>query len=116
PVAAADLAGLASVREAVATPIMADEAVWTAADAHRITEAGAADLLNIKLAKTGGIRDALAIVDTAHDAGLTCMVGPMSELRISVTAAAPVALALPAITLVNLDSPFLFTTHLPAGG
>src|SRR5699024_3033643 len=83
-VGAADLAGLASVREAVATPIMADEAVWTAADAHRIIEAGAADLLNIKLAKTGGIREALAIADTAHDAGLTCMVGAMMEPRISV--------------------------------
>ena len=116
PVAAADLAGLASVREAVATPIMADEAVWTAADAHRIIEAGAADLLNIKLAKTGGIREALAIADTAHDAGLTCMVGAMMEPRISVTAAAHVALAHPAITLIDLDSPDWFTTHLPAGG
>src|SRR5699024_12506436 len=105
PVAAADLAGLASVREAVATPIMADEAVWTAADAHRIIEAGAADLLNIKLAKTGGIREALAIADTAHDAGLTCIVGAMMEPRISVAAAAQEALAHPANTLSDPDSP-----------
>lgn len=116
PVAAADLAGLAAVRQAVATPVMADEAVWTAADARRIVEAGAADQLNIKLAKTGGVREALAIADIADDAGLTCMVGAMMEPRISVTAAAHVALAHPAITLIDLDSPDWFATRLPAGG
>src|SRR5690625_1868670 len=44
------------------------------------------------------------------------MVGAMVEPRISVTAAALVALARPAITLIDLDSPDWFTTHLPAGG
>src|SRR5699024_1903078 len=60
--------------------------------------------------------EALAIADTAHDAGLTCMVGAMMEPRISVTAAAHVALAHPAITLIDLESPDWFTTHLPSGG
>src|SRR5699024_233887 len=38
------------------------------------------------------------------------------EPRISVTAAAHVAHAHPAITLIDLDSPDWLTTHLPAGG
>lgn len=116
PVAADDLAGLAAVRAEVATPIMADESVWTADDARRIADAGAADLLNIKLAKTGGLREALAIADVAGAAGLSCMVGAMMEPRISVAAAAHLALAHPAISLIDLDSPEWFATRLPAGG
>ncbi|GAA1323601.1 dipeptide epimerase [Brachybacterium rhamnosum] len=116
PVAAADLDGLAQVRAAVGLPIMADEAVWTAADARRLVDAGAADLLNIKLAKTGGVREALAIADVAQEAGLTCMIGAMMEPRISITAAAHLAVAHPAITLIDLDPPAWFASPLPGGG
>ncbi|GAB4097327.1 dipeptide epimerase [Brachybacterium horti] len=116
PVPAADVDGLARVRAAVGLPIMADEAVWTAADARRLVDAGAADLLNIKLAKTGGVREALAIADVAQEAGLTCMIGAMMEPRISITAAAHLAVAHPAITLIDLDPPAWFASPLPAGG
>lgn len=116
PVPAADVDGLARVRAAVGLPIMADEAVWTAADARRLVDAGAADLLNIKLAKTGGVREALAIADVAQEAGLTCMIGAMMEPRISITAAAHVAFAHPAITLIDLDPPAWFASPLPGGG
>ena len=116
PVAAADLEGMAQVRRAVSTPIMADESVWTAADARRIAELGAADMLNIKLAKTGGIPEAMAIADVARDAGLTCMVGAMMEPSITIAGAAHVALAHPAITMVDLDSPDWLTTRHPSGG
>lgn len=116
PVAAADLEGMAAVRREVGIPVMADESVWNATDARRIVEAGAADMLNIKLAKTGGIREALAIADVAHEAGLTCMVGAMMEPRISITGAAHLALAHPGITMVDLDSPDWFTTRVPHGG
>lgn len=116
PVPAADVDGLARVRAAVGLPIMADEAVWTAADARRLVDAGAADLLNIKLAKTGGVREALAIADVAQEAGLTCMIGAMMEPRISITAAAHLAVAHPAITLIDLDPPAWFASPLPGGG
>lgn len=116
PVPAADVDGLARVRAAVGLPIMADEAVWTAADARRLVDAGAADLLNIKLAKTGGVREALAIADVAQEAGLTCMIGAMMEPRISITAAAHLAVAHPAISLIDLDPPAWFASPLPGGG
>ena len=116
PVDAADLTGLARVRAAVATPIMADEAVWTAEDARRIVDAQAADLLNIKLAKTGGLQEALALADVAQQAGVTCMVGAMMEPKISITAAAHLAAAHPAVTMIDLDSALWFATDLPAGG
>lgn len=116
PVPAADLEGLVQVTSAVALPIMADESVWTVEDARRLVDAGAADLLNIKLAKTGGIRGALAIADVAREAGIDCMVGAMMEPRISITAAAHLAIAHPAITLIDLDSPGWFASTAPAGG
>src|SRR5699024_6313657 len=97
-------------------PIMADEAVWGAEDARRLVESDAADLLNIKLAKTGGLRGALAIADIALEAGVECMVGAMMEPRISIAAAAHLAIAHPAITMIDLDPPAWFASDVPAGG
>jgi L-alanine-DL-glutamate epimerase-like enolase superfamily enzyme len=116
PVPAADITGLARVRSEVGIPVMADEAVWSAEDAQRIVDAGAADLLNIKLAKTGGLREGLAVADVALEAGISCMVGSMMEPRISITAAAHLAFAHPAIALIDLDPPAWFTSQEPAGG
>jgi L-Ala-D/L-Glu epimerase len=116
PVAAANIDGLARVTAAVDVPIMADESVWNAADARRLVETGACDLLNIKLAKTGGLRGALAIADIAQEAGVECMVGSMMEPRISITAAAHLAIAHPAITMIDLDPPFWLASDVPAGG
>ncbi|HEX7351112.1 dipeptide epimerase [Brachybacterium sp.] len=116
PVAARNLEGLARVAAAVELPIMADEAVWTAEDARRLVDLGACDLLNIKLAKTGGLRGALEIADIAREAGMECMVGAMMEPRISITAAAHLAIAHPAITMIDLDPPAWFTSGAPHGG
>lgn len=116
PVAAADVAGLARVRAAVATPIMADEALWSSEDARRLIEAGAADLFNVKLAKTGGLADAVAIADLAAEHGIGCMVGSMMEPRISIAAAVQLSLAHPAVTMVDLDAPLWFASDAPAGG
>ena len=116
PVPAANIEGLARVSAAVELPIMADEAVWSADDARRLLEAGACDLLNIKLAKTGGLREAIAIADLAREAGIECMLGSMMEPRISITAAAHLAIAHPAITMIDLDPPAWFATELPRGG
>ncbi|MGP9538292.1 dipeptide epimerase [Brachybacterium sp. AOP43-C2-M15] len=116
PVAAADVAGLARVSAAVTLPIMADEAVWTAEDARALVDAGACDLLNIKLAKAGGLQGALAVADVAQRAGIDCMLGGMMEPRISIAAAAHVAVAHPAITMIDLDSPSWFASDVPRGG
>ena len=116
PVPAANIEGLARVSAAVELPIMADEAVWSADDARRLLETGACDLLNIKLAKTGGLREAIAIADLAREAGIECMLGSMMEPRISITAAAHLAIAHPAITMIDLDPPAWFATELPHGG
>ncbi|MHA6800154.1 dipeptide epimerase [Bounagaea algeriensis] len=116
PVPKHDLGALAAVTAAVDVPIMADEALNSPRDAFEIARAGAADVLNVKLAKCGGIGHALAIADVARAAGLRCMIGAMMEPRISITAAVHVAAAHPAITLVDLDSAEWIDERELAGG
>ncbi|MFK4788469.1 mandelate racemase/muconate lactonizing enzyme family protein [Microbacterium sp. ZW T5_56] len=91
PVAAADIAGLAEVRRRVGIPILADEAVRTADDLDRILALGAADAVNLKLAKSGGPTAALRLAARAHDAGVGVLVGCMLESAVGVASAAAVA-------------------------
>lgn len=91
PVLAADLAGMARVRQRSPYPVMADESVATSADVARVADFGAADFINIKLAKAGGIRPALAAIETARTAGLPCMFGCLLEMPGNVAAAAVLA-------------------------
>lgn len=104
PVHKDDLAGMATVTSAVDVPVMADESVSSPHSALEIVGRRAADMLNIKLAKCGGIGQALAVSDIARAAGVECMVGAMMEPRISIAATAHLAAAHPAVTLVDLDS------------
>ncbi|HPE15786.1 MAG TPA: dipeptide epimerase, partial [Oscillospiraceae bacterium] len=103
PVPAEDFDGLLAVTRAVKTPVLADESVFSPADARRILDAHAADLINIKLMKTGGIHEALRICDLAERAGVTCMIGCMLESKLSVSAAVHLAAARAVITRADLD-------------
>jgi L-Ala-D/L-Glu epimerase / N-acetyl-D-glutamate racemase len=75
PVAAWDLQGMAHVRRSVDTLIEADEACYTIHDALQIVRHEAADVLNIKLAKAGGLSNAKKIAAIAEAAGLRCVLG-----------------------------------------
>jgi len=75
PVESHDLPGMAKVRSAVNIPIEADESCFSVHDAEAIVRAGAADVLNIKIAKAGGLCNAMKIASIAEDAGLQCVLG-----------------------------------------
>jgi L-Ala-D/L-Glu epimerase len=107
PVKAHDLDGMRAVTKAVYTPILADESVFTAEDAVEIIRTHAADLINIKLMKTGGIYGALKICSIAETYGVECMIGCMLESKLSVSAAAHLAAAKGIITRADLDGPSL---------
>ena len=47
---------------------------------------------------------------------MECIIRAMMEPRISISAAAHLAIAHPAITMIDLDPPFWFTSDVPAGG
>jgi L-alanine-DL-glutamate epimerase-like enolase superfamily enzyme len=91
PVGRRDLAGLAHVRRHVATPIMADESVFDLDDLVEIVRHEAADLVNLKVSKTGGITPALELAAVARQHGLGVSVGCMVESAVGVSAAALVA-------------------------
>lgn len=116
PVPAEDFDGLAQVTAAVATPILADEAVFTPRDAAKIINERAADMINIKLMKTGGIHQARRIIDLATEAGVPCMLGAMMESAVSITGAAHLALASECITMIDLDPPLLCAANPVQGG
>ncbi|MEW6708334.1 MAG: dipeptide epimerase [Candidatus Riflebacteria bacterium] len=116
PVIAHDFAGLKEVKDRIDTPVLADEAVFSPVDAQTIIDMRAADFINIKLMKTGGLRAALRICALAEMHGVECFMGCMMESKLSVTAAAHLACARSIITRCDLDSPALCKTDPVQGG
>jgi len=117
PVKAHDLEGLRYVTERVTTPIMADESVFGPAQVIELIRMRAADIINIKLMKTGGLSNAIKIADIASLHGIDCMIGCMLESSISVAAAVHLAVAkADAITKVDLDGPSLSQFNPVEGG
>lgn len=116
PVPAHDFEGLKLVTDHVSIPVLADESVFSPMDAVKIIQMRAADLINIKLMKTGGIYNALKICSIAEIYGVECMIGCMLESKISVTAAVHLAAAKKIITKVDLDGPVLCKEDPIEGG
>jgi len=116
PVRAHDIEGLKFVTDNISIPVMADESVFSPMDALKIMQTRAADLINIKLMKTGGIYNALKICSIAEIYGVECMIGCMLEAKISVTAAAHLAAAKSIITKIDLDGPILCSADPIVGG
>ena len=85
-------------------PLMADESVFTHHDAERIIRNKACAYINIKLAKSGGIREALRIHEVAAKNGIPCMMGGMLESRLALTAKVHLAIACNNIRFYDLDT------------
>ena len=116
PVSYHDFKGLQYVTAHVDTPILADESVFSYEDAVRIMEEHAADLINIKLMKTGGIHEAVRICDAADKNDVQCMIGCMLESKVSVSAGAHLGAARGCITMADLDGPSLCREDPYVGG
>lgn len=117
PVKARDIAGLKYVTDRVHTPIMADESVFGPSEVIELLRQQAADIINIKLMKTGGISNAIKVADIAALYGVECMIGCMIETSISVAAAVHLAVAKSdIIRKVDLDGPSLCAFDPVDGG
>jgi len=116
PVKHYDLEGLKFVRDNVSIPIMADESVFSPRDAFNVIKMRAADLINIKLMKTGGIYNALKIAALAETMDMECMVGCMMESSIGICAAAHLAGGKRIVTRADLDAPLLCERDPIEGG
>lgn len=102
PVPAGHPEQLRAIRERVRVPIVVDEDALVASDLPRLY--GCVDGINVKLAKTGGIRGALAMIHTARAMGLKIMLGCMVESAVAATAAAHLS---PLVDWADIDGPFL---------
>jgi L-alanine-DL-glutamate epimerase-like enolase superfamily enzyme len=102
PVAADDLDGLRLVRERSPIPIIADESCVMPEDVPRL--AGCVDGINIKLAKCGGLRNALKMIHVARAHHLAVMLGCMVSSTLAITAAAQLA---PLVDYADLDGALL---------
>jgi len=98
PLPAHEIEGLRFVRERSALPIIADESCLVSTDIPSLE--GAVDGINIKLAKCGGLREALRMVATARAHGMSVMCGCMVESSLGITAAAQLA---PLLDYADLD-------------
>ena len=116
PVRAWDLDGLKQVRQSVKIPVMADEAVFSPADALKIIKSEAADYLNIKLMKAGGILSSLKIAYLGEAACLPCMVGCMNESNLSISAGAHLHASQSNIIFADLDTSFFLKVDPVIGG
>jgi L-alanine-DL-glutamate epimerase-like enolase superfamily enzyme len=116
PVERYDVDGLARVTAAVDTPVMADESVFAPRDLAAVIERRAADLVNVKLAKCGGLGVARALLETARAAGMGTIVGSMMEGPIGVGAAASLVAAVGTSHVSDLDAAWWAAASPVSGG
>lgn len=92
------------VHEHAQLPIFADETCMRSLDAARLGAAGVVDGIVVKLAKTGGISEAIKLIHTARAHNLKVMIGCMIESSIGISAAAHIA---PLVDYLDLDGAML---------
>ncbi|MBT5415563.1 MAG: dipeptide epimerase [Rhodospirillaceae bacterium] len=91
-------------------PVCADEACHGRTSLPALI--GRYDMINIKLDKTGGLTEALALRAEAEAAGLGIMVGCMIGTSLSM---APATLVAQGVAVVDLDGPLLLAEDRPEG-
>ena len=102
PIPAGNLADLRLIATTTSIPIYADEDVCTSQDVAKL--AGVVDGVNLKLRKTGGLREAMKAIAVARAHGMGVMLGCDLESGIGVTAGAHLAAL---VDQVDLDGPLL---------
>jgi L-alanine-DL-glutamate epimerase-like enolase superfamily enzyme len=105
PLAPDDLEGLELITRKARIPVIADESCLTARDIPPLV--GKVDGINLKLAKTGGLTEALRMIAVARAHHLMVMVGCMIETSVGITAAAQVG---PLVDFCDLDGAALLAS------
>jgi L-alanine-DL-glutamate epimerase-like enolase superfamily enzyme len=95
---------LAALQQISPIAIMADESVFDHHDAERIISAKGCSYVNIKLAKSSGIQEAIAINAVCEKNNIACMMGGMLESRVALTAAAHFSTAFDNVQFYDMDT------------
>ena len=112
PVMADDIDGMVEIKSKSLIPLMIDEGLKGTREMLEIIQKRAADKVNIKLMKCGGIYPALKLAHQAELAGLDCQIGSMVESSIGSAAGYHVAFSKKNITTVELTGPLKFTKDI----
>ena len=113
---------LAEVRQRVSTPIAADESIASLRDLRRAVELEACDVVNVKLASSGGFKPARELLREARSHGLDAFLsstldGPWGiAAALQLAAAEELTLACGLATLGLFDSPIADALPPPRGG
>jgi L-alanine-DL-glutamate epimerase-like enolase superfamily enzyme len=102
PVVKTDLEGMKFVKNHTSIPVAADESVFTAADAINIVRTGCADIINIKIMKSG-IIEAMDIAAIARSANIKLMIGCMLESKLALGCSVHLAAGLGCFDYIDLD-------------
>ncbi len=115
PVGRERLKDMARLCRALPIPIAADESIRSPQDALRVLDMNAANVINIKVAKSG-LRRARDIIALARAAGVRLMIGCMQETARGLTPSVHLACGTGAFEFVDLDSDVLLADAQPRGG
>jgi L-alanine-DL-glutamate epimerase-like enolase superfamily enzyme len=109
PVVADDIDGMVEIKAKSVFPLMIDEGLKGQREMLEIIQKRAADKVNIKLMKCGGIYPAVKLAYQAELAGIECQIGSMVESSIGSAAGFHVAFSKKVITSVELTGPLKFS-------
>ncbi|MHA6259134.1 mandelate racemase/muconate lactonizing enzyme family protein [Sporosarcina sp. CAU 1771] len=112
PVVASDIDALLEVKQKTNFPVMIDEGLHGNKEMREVIIKRAADVINIKLMKCGGIYPATHLVHQAELAGITCQVGSMVESAVASAAGLHLSLAKKAIQSNELVGPLMFSKDI----
>jgi L-alanine-DL-glutamate epimerase-like enolase superfamily enzyme len=107
PIARWNFMELSTVRKESPIKIMADESCCTEHDAARLAKLDACDYFNIKLGKSGGIFNALKIVEEGIKANIKLQIGSFMESRLATSAFVHFAHSHDSIVHFDLDTPLM---------
>lgn len=100
PIPPGNISQMKFIRDSVDVPIMVDESVWGPNDAWEILTTHAADMINVYVTESGGLRNSSLIFRMSELVNVPCLIGAMPELGIGTSAAVHLGVAMP-----NLEDP-----------
>jgi o-succinylbenzoate synthase len=112
PIARTDWEGMAFLRSTLDIPLLADEGIHSPHDVMTCAQASAADMVNIKVLKSGGALASLAMAAICEANHLPVVIGSMIESGIGTLMGAHVAMATPGVFSTELCGPYLLVDHL----
>ncbi|MEC9488065.1 MAG: enolase C-terminal domain-like protein [Halanaerobium sp.] len=98
PINKKNLTGLKEIKTQIKCPLMLDETIFSPEDAINAIRMDVADVINLKIAKVGGIYQARKIAGMAEAAGMRCTVGSNLELGLGIAASLHFVASTPVVT------------------